>query len=120
MAIWVHLSVYPVSTSIICYNLSLLELFNGESTIFRTASIKHTSLKSVDKKIANNGIMGSFISIPSERINYLLLTFPFSQCRKLNLQSSFHQTYQFEVCRQKEFQISLRKGKTKKKYFNFT
>ena len=34
MAIWVH----------------GFELFNAEGTIFRTASIKHTSLKSVDKK----------------------------------------------------------------------
>ena len=38
--------------------------------------------------MSNNGNMGSFISAPSEHINYLLLTFPFSNFSMQKDQSS--------------------------------
>ena len=46
MATWVHLLAY-LSFAI---NLSPFKLFNAESAVVRTASVKHTNLKSPDKK----------------------------------------------------------------------
>ena len=47
MATWVHLSTYLLFV----INLSPFKLFNAESAVFRTASPKHTDLKSPGKEI---------------------------------------------------------------------
>ena len=47
MATWVNLSTYLLFV----INLSRFKLFNAESAVFRTTSVKHTDLKSRDKEI---------------------------------------------------------------------
>ena len=47
MATWVHRSMYLLFV----INLSSFKLFHAESAVFRTASIKHTNLKSTKEEI---------------------------------------------------------------------
>ena len=47
MTTWVHLSTYVLSV----INFSSFKLFNAESAVFKTASVKNTNLKSLGKEI---------------------------------------------------------------------
>ena len=47
IATWVHLSTYLL----FAINLFRFKLFNAESAVLRTASVKHTDLKFPDKEI---------------------------------------------------------------------
>ena len=49
MATWVHLSTHLLFDNLV-NNLNPFKLFNTEGVIFRTASVKHTDMKSPERQ----------------------------------------------------------------------